>query len=263
MTPITQSSAGILFLVCLAGWALYLFYTRRILKPSKAWVEIKLGMDRLETEFNTLMGPIRELAKGDGARAIRAKISELEAMLEQLNASISMAAHSSLETQAVAAKLENRVEEGGLALGRSREAMNALNEHLDHIAAELKEGGKGAGKGSGKKWAATFSEVNEKVRDGIGFSKTSTEVFESIRREIYGISRTLKPLIPSTDEQSETARSVGEEIHAVVRLLEAKEAEAQKVMSEAEELSAQMVLFKDQVLKACSVTPSRGGGFFS
>lgn len=262
MTPITQSSAGLLFLVILAGWALYLFYTRRVLKPSKKWVEIKLGLDRLETEFNTLLGPIRELAKGDGARAIRAKISELEAMLEHLNASISMAAHSSLETQAVAAKLENRVEEGGLALGRSREAMHDLNEHLDRIAAELKAGGKGAGKGNGK-WVAAFSEVNEKVRDGIGFSKTSVEVFEAIRREIYGISRTLKPLIPSTDEQSETARSVGEEIHAVIRLLEAKETEAQKVMSEAEELAAQIILFKGQVLKACSVNPLRGGGFFS
>ena len=62
----TLTQQSINFIVCggLALWAAYLFYSRRLLKPSKEWVELKIAFDRLEAEFNTLTGPLREMALG-------------------------------------------------------------------------------------------------------------------------------------------------------------------------------------------------------
>lgn len=257
----TQPTLSLFFFIGLSIWAVFLFYSRRVLKPSKEWVDLKIDFDRLELEFNAMLGPIRELVKGETAKMVRVKMAEIEAMLEQLNASIALAVHSSLATQGVAAKLENRIEEGALAFGRSQEAMDSLNENFKKMATELKLEGKAGAKGISL-WAEKMSAANEKVQDGIGFSKTSFQVFESIKKDVYGISRTLKPLIPSTDEQASTAHSVREEMHTIIQLLEEKRTKAQKIIVDAEGLVEKMSLFKGKVLKVCTVIPSRKGGFF-
>ncbi len=212
----------------------------------------------------------------DGAQTQSAEVEAMSASIQSLNKMIQSVADNARGADRIAAETSKRAEEGGVAVGKSIEAMKLIDRSSEQIgeivgvmseiasqtnllalnaaieAARAGEHGLGfavvadevrrlaeRSSDAAKEIAGLIRESTQRVREGATLSRQTGDALTKIIEGVESTARSISEIASATEEQAQTARDVSTAIQNVARVTENNASAAAEMSGSAEALSGQ------------------------
>lgn len=215
--------------------------------------EVSMGSDQLSSTSMTV---------SDGASHQASNLEEISSSLEQMESTLQHSAEMASETDRISSEMAGKAIEGGEAVDKTLQSMQAINERIAEIqdfarntnllalnaaieAARAGESGKGFAVVAGEvrklaeRSASSASEISELSTESLVVAQKARDLIAAVVPHMQRMSEVMRDLSAATAEQRSGAAQVSKATLELDQLTQGNASAAEQLASMAEELSGQ------------------------
>lgn len=242
--------------------------TQMVAKLKDIVTNIISGADNIASASQEMSGTSQEMSQGANEQA--SSTEEVSSSMEQMSANIQQNTDNAKETEKIATKAMQGIQNGNEASQKSVQAMKEIAEKITIIndiafqtnilalnaaveAARAGEHGKGFAvvaaevRKLAERSAKAAGEIDTLSKDGVEISENAGNMLSEIVPEIEKTARLVQEIAASSIEQTSGANQVNTAVEQLNQVTQQNAAAAEEMATSAEELSSQAEQLKDIV----------------